>query len=250
MKYIVKSEPVFLEQELNQHVSFNITFSGLTKLVLLDENKNTLNTVELYPNHMNRYQIVLSSKEIRNSTGINSFIIQGYRDRDLIVHTYRYVRFLPSKVDYYELGAYSNLNWDFTPSPFAAIYNENTPSELGWNVDPSGDQMVIGNGIEYANNVRTQLSIFVKANPDLGRPPMLSLVADYDTESGCDFFHVGYKAENNSDIILALVSGTGSINLEESLWEMAETTEIFFVFMSDPAVTGKGVNITNLMVVG
>jgi hypothetical protein len=31
---------------------------------------------------------------------------------------------------------------------------------------------------------------------------------------------------------------------------MGETTEIFFSFISDPAVVAKGVNITNLMVVG
>jgi hypothetical protein len=239
-----------LEQEIHRPVSFNITFSGLTKLVLLDEEKNILNEVKLSPNYMDRYNIALNSRDIRNTTGISTFTIQGYRDNSLIVHTHRSVRFLPAKVDYYELGAYSNLNWDFAPAPHVAIYNENTPPELGWNYDASSDQMVIGNGIEYANNIHTQLSVFVKSNPDLGRPPMLSLVADYDTEEGCDFLHIGYKSANDSDITLALVSGTGSLNLEESLWEMGDTTEIFFSFVSDPAVVARGVNITNLMVVG
>lgn len=230
-------------------MSFDITFSGLTKLVLMDEDKNVLNELDLYPNYTDRYNITFRAKEIQNVTGTTSFTIQGYRNNVLIVHTHRYVRFLPAKIDYYELGAYSNLNWDFAPAPHVAIYNENTPNELGWNVDPSGEQLVIGDGSGYANNVHTQLSVFVKANPDLGRPPMLSLVADYDTEANFDLFQVGYKAANNTDITLALVSGTGSLNLEESLWEMGETTEVYFLFMSDPAVTGKGVNITNLMVV-
>ncbi len=249
-KKIVKSEPAYSEQEVSQPVSFNITFSGLTKLVLLDENKNILNEIELAPHYMDRYNIVLHSREIQANPGFGTFTIQGYLDSTIIVHTHRRVRFLPAKVDYYELGTYSNFNWDFSPAPHVVIYNENTPTELGWNVDTSNDQMVIGNGIEYANNVHTQISVFIKANPDLGRPPMLSLVADVDTEAGFDFFHVGYKAENNSDITLALFSGAGSLNLEESLWEMGDTTEIFFTFISDPAMTAKGVNITNLMVVG
>ena len=247
--HVVQAEPqVFGEEHVGSPINFNVTLSGLTRLTLINSTQFVIGEAHMEAHYWDRRSFLFNSSLVRNETGFEKFTIQGFRGNKLMVSTHRYIRFVPDLADYFELGLYRNLMWDFEWAPAIVLYNSaSTPSNFGWTKDTINNQLVIGNGTQYENDVDTKVSIFVKPNPE--RAPNFSIVASYDTEKDFDFFNVGYIAANGTQILIARVSGKGELNLETSLEEAGETTEVYLHFVSDGGVTGPGVNITNLMIV-
>jgi hypothetical protein len=229
-------------------MSFDVTCSGLSSVKLYDSFTGELlgEKSELDVTQVTHFS--LESQNALTKTGFRKVMMEGFRNNEQFVKTYRYLRIIPALKDYIELGVYLNFNWDFEPHSAVAIYNSPATKEKdGWQLDAENRQLVIGNGTAYENNVDSQVSIFV--NVPVDRNPIVALVADYDTEKDCDFFTVGYVRSNGTFAVLFRGSGIGSVNDEFELTEgLNATTEIVLKFVSDPFVVSKGVRIQSLII--
>jgi hypothetical protein len=109
-----------------------------------------------------------------------------------------------------------------------------------------GDNFIIQG--PYAGNLNTQLSWFFSTKPSRARTVLIR--GTFDTEKDADFLFCGYKNGSGSPILFNGEgwSGSGSINMSQKIQNVKSELEVFCRFASDEAVSGKGIQISSVVV--
>lgn len=223
-----------------------MTSSGITRLTLTDFNHTLLGEKHIRAYQWNRNNFAFESTAPSSAIGNFKYTIQGYRDAHLVVHTHRYIRTIPALESYAQVAHYKPFEWDFKPNPAVGIYDVSTVAGTGWQYNPTENCLMIGNGTEYANDVNSKASIFVKIPEDLNAKLFVS--AKFDTEDKFDFLFIGYLNKDGERVLLKEATGTGEIKEEFKLENVGPTAEVFLEFSSDQAVVATGVKVTKVKI--
>jgi C-terminal processing protease CtpA/Prc len=130
--------------------------------------------------------------------------------------------------------------------PFA-IYNDGNEAKNGWVV--SDKTLRIGNGVEYADSVKAEATLFLNLSAD--KEFVLNFEALQSSEKDFDFFKVKIIVDGKEvDLIKGL---SGEEPMKAYSFDLAaykgKKIEIRFIFESDIGVEGKGPIVKNIALV-
>ncbi|KAJ3391832.1 hypothetical protein HDU92_008800 [Lobulomyces angularis] len=144
-----------LDAEIGSVVPFEVSFSRLTKLTLLDSMGTV--TEQDFPSGGIRKAILATQTPTLEKIWSKYTILGTLNDKQF-VKTNHFVRYIPKKSDFLKLE--STVVWDPNNAPYSGIYNRmDLPSSSGWNF--LNGKVVIGNGINYENNVNSAITFFL-----------------------------------------------------------------------------------------
>jgi C-terminal processing protease CtpA/Prc len=126
------------------------------------------------------------------------------------------------------------------------VFNDGNDAADGWTA--AGGELRIGKGEKYANDVRTEASLFLDLSDRAAA--RLSFTARVNTEADYDFFSVSAWADGVEEPLLKPVSG----DLAEQAYAYdlskyaGRKVELRFLFTSDSGVVAPGVSVRSLTV--
>ncbi|KAJ3187328.1 hypothetical protein HDU85_006616 [Gaertneriomyces sp. JEL0708] len=244
-----KSSFDMLHATTGAKLSFSYEAQNIRRLELRDQANKVLGT-STPANYFRRATGSLALSAAPTELGYFTYHIYGY---DLynsqVLKTRRQAVIVPLATDFFAVNKGTVFEYGVTDGrKFAGIYNAGTKAIDGWQVKGKSITTGSANGVTYANDIDTSLSIFVKLVA--GVPARLSADITYDTEVDYDYLYVTVKkVEGNGKgetQELYKVSGKGAEKKEWSLDGLEGNVEISFRFTSDGGVTTPGCTIQNI----
>lgn len=233
--------------------------ANLTNLFVYNSTGSLLRKV-VFPRSSGKQNITVSVKPPSNSLGNLAISVQSFasavNQTKQLLKTLRTIIAVPPFRTYFSLNKKAFL-WDLNLKPYVGVYNKGamlSMPQLGW--VQRNRTWVVGDGIQYANNVDTSLQFFFQA--DVGSNITVSLNATYNTEPEYDFFYVNYLDDNgiislldstiSDGTVLPGISGNGNLTTSFAIQTKAKYFSIALQFVSDPGVQSSGVSLFSFSV--
>ncbi|KAH9265228.1 hypothetical protein BASA83_011228 [Batrachochytrium salamandrivorans] len=233
-----------------------IESAGIEKFIVFRADGKTVIAKKKKWAFTTKQKFSISVSAAGSTLGNSRIIIVGKTAGVQVLKTKRNVRTIPTNDKYMKIGT---PGFTFTGiSGFVGLYQSPTTAPAdGWN-NLRGPWM-IGNGIQYANNVDSSIEAFFAA--PIGTKINIGIDVDLDTESGFDFLHLSVKSSDGIETPLIRsksrdgtktftgISGRkGTVKAIFRFTTKSETFSVSLRFTSDESTEFTGATINSLTV--